>query len=304
MIRLSLIIATYNRAASLMTTLASVAAQQLPAAQRSAWECIVVDNNSQDDTAARTAAFAAAHPELQLRVVREPNQGLSHARNRGIAESRGEYLVIIDDDERIVPQFVAAYMDYFDRHPAVASAGGPIVPEYPSGRPDWMSRYTERPIANPLDLGPREREFPAGRIPGGGNMGIRRSAVERYGAFDTGLGRTGTRLIGGEESDLFERLARGGERCGYIPQAVMYHIIPPAKLTADYFDRLCYNVGVSQRLRAERHDRLRRTQLAELLKWPATLLIGAGCILRGRPQQAAWLLRMRRRIAAGLFAAD
>ena len=62
--RLSLIVATYNRAEQLLTTLRSVAAQTAPAAE---WECVVVDNNSTDDTAARFEEFRTAHPELPLR---------------------------------------------------------------------------------------------------------------------------------------------------------------------------------------------------------------------------------------------
>ena len=159
--RLSLIVATYNRAEQLLTTLRSVAAQTAPAAE---WECVVVDNNSTDDTAARFEEFLSAHPGLPLRRVSETRQGLSWARNRGIAETTGDIVAIIDDDERIVPEFIAAYIAFFDAHPSVASAGGPIVAEYPAGRPAWMSRYTERPIANPIDLGPTPRPFPRGRI--------------------------------------------------------------------------------------------------------------------------------------------
>jgi len=114
MIRLSLIIATYNRARPLLEALESVVAQDAPPAL---WECVVVNNNSQDDTEARFADFAARHPAFALRMVREPRQGLSHARNCGIAAARGEYLAIIDDDERINPGFVAAYIRFFDTHP-------------------------------------------------------------------------------------------------------------------------------------------------------------------------------------------
>ena len=71
-----------------------------------------------------------------------------------VANNGDIVVAIIDDDERIVPEFIAAYIAFFDAHPSVASAGGPIVAEYPAGRPAWMSRYTERPIANPIDLGP------------------------------------------------------------------------------------------------------------------------------------------------------
>ena len=179
MIRLSLVIATYNRSVPLLAALESVVRQDAPPSE---WECVVVNNNSQDDTEARFAEFAARYPALHLRMVRETRQGLSHARNRGIAETSGPYIAIIDDDERINAGFVSAYIRFFDRHPEAASAGGRIIPEYPSGRPAWMSRYTERPIANPIDLGACERVFPAGRIPGGGNMALRRAAVEKYGA--------------------------------------------------------------------------------------------------------------------------
>ena len=161
-----------------------------------------------------------------------------------------------------------------------------------------MSRYVERPVANPLDLGDRVRLFPAGRIPGGGNMALRRTAVERYGGFDPALGRVGGRLIGGEESDLFARLARAGERCWYVPDAVMWHIIPPEKLTDDYLARLAYNVGVSQQLRARRDGRYAAAVVREGGKWCATLVLA--CTMR--PCRAVRLLRMRYRIACGLFA--
>lgn len=297
--RLSLIIATYNRSEELVRALESVAAQKAAPAE---WECVVVDNNSSDDTALRFAEFAAEHPSLSIRMVRETEQGLSHARNRGIAETAGEYIAIIDDDERINPEFVGAYIELFDSHPEAASAGGRIVAEYPDGRPEWMSRWTERPIANPMDFGDRVREFPAGRIPGGGNMALRRTAVERYGAFDTQLGRTGSSLVGGEESDLFERLARGGERCLYCPGAIMRHIIPAEKLTDDYFDRLCRNIGITQRRRAAMRGRVAAAAAAEMLKWCATALIAAGCLLSGRSAAAGRLIRMRRGITAGFFA--
>ena len=89
MIKLSLLIATYNRADRLIETLESVVAQDAPA---ELWECVVVNNNSTDCTAERFAAFAAAHPQYNLRMVEEHNQGLSYARNRGIRESTGEYM--------------------------------------------------------------------------------------------------------------------------------------------------------------------------------------------------------------------
>ena len=172
-----------------------------------------------------------------------------------------------------------------------------INAEYPAGRPAWMSKYVEMPIANPMDFGERVRPFPAGRVPGGGNMAFRRAGLAGYGGFDQTLGRVNGELIGGEENDFFERLLLGGETIWYVPGAVMWHIIPPAKLTGAYFRRLSYNVGVSQRLRAEIHRRLPKTFVLEIAKWAATLVLC--CTMP--PRKSRWLLRMRLEISRGLF---
>ncbi len=300
MIKLSLLIATYNRADRLIETLESVVAQDAPA---ELWECVVVNNNSTDCTAERFAAFAAAHPQYNLRMVEEHNQGLSYARNRGIRESTGEYMAIIDDDERIVPEFISAYISLFDTVPEAVAGGGPIVPVYPAGRPAWMSCFTERPIANTMYLGDRVREFPEGHIPGGGNMAIRRSAVKRYGVFDISLGRVGTSLTGGEESDLFERLRLAEAKYYYTPKAVMYHIIPAEKLSREYFSRLSYNIGVSQRRRAAFYHRVGRARVAECGKWAATAALAAWFFVTLRWSKARYLVLMRSGITRGLWSA-
>lgn len=294
MVRISLVIATYNRAEQLMTTLVSVAAQSLAP---EAWECVVVDNNSTDATRERVAAFGACHPELHIRYIFEREQGLSAARNAGIAASQGDIIAFVDDDERIVPDFLGAYVDLFDLLPEAMAAGGCIIAEYPTGRPRWMSCFTEQPIANPMNYGATVRVFPKGKIPGGGNMAFRREALVRVGIFDTSLGRTGKSLIGGEESDLFERMAAVGIRPYYVPRAVMYHIIPAEKLTREYFLRLCYNMGVSQRRRAELHDRVWRLYVGEVAKWCATLAL---CLVH-RPCQSRALIAMRCEISRGIW---
>ncbi len=298
MLRLSLIIATYNRSASLIRTLESVVEQSAPASE---WECVVVNNNSTDDTQARFEAFAVAHPDYNLRMVTEMRQGLSYARNRGIGESEAEYIAIIDDDERISPDFITAYISLFDSTPDAVAAGGPIVAEYPSGRPRWMSHFTERPVANTMYFGDKVRLFPEGRIPGGGNMALRRSSVRRYGVFDTSLGYVGESLVGGEESDLFERLRIAEAKYYYVPQAVMYHIIPPEKLTMDYLSRLSYNIGVSQLRRAKYYRRIGRVRIQEIVKWLITLVLAAWYFVTLQWRKAKYLLVMRWNITRGLW---
>lgn len=294
MLRLTLLIPTHNRARELVRALESVARQELDPAL---WECVVIDNASTDDTAEAVARFAAAHPQMQLRRVYEAQAGVAHARNRGLSEATTDLIASIDDDERINEGFLGAYLRFFETHPEANVAGGRIIAEYPCGRPRWMSRWTEQPIANPIDCGDRIRPFPAGRLPGGGNMAFRRQTALRYG-FATELGRVGDRPIGGEENDFFDRLRADGEQLWYVPEAVMWHIIPPEKLSDDYFDRLARHVGISQQLRARLRGGLAAARMREVLKWGATLLLA--CTMR--PAQSARLWRMRRQIARGLFA--
>lgn len=297
-IKISVVIATYNRAASLLRTLESLARQT---ASPEEFEIVVANNNSTDDTPGTYERFRVSHPELNLRVVFEPEQGLSPARNAGIAAARGDTIAIIDDDEEVNPEFVEAYADFFEHHPDVAACGGRIVPRYESAVPKWLSPYTERPIAGPLDLGDEIREMPRGSYPGGGNMAIRQWAVEQYGAFDPRLGRTGNNPMGGEEKELFGRLRAGGEKIYYVPGAIIYHIIPESKLTTDYFDRLSRMTGVSERIRSQSERKYLHRLLSECLKWAGTLVLAAGYLLRGAPAKGHYLIRMRWNITRGLL---
>jgi glycosyltransferase involved in cell wall biosynthesis len=294
MIRLSLVIPTYNRSEQIIKTLESVVAQRYNA---SLWECIIVDNNSSDDTRVRVEELIAKHDKLNLRYIFEPKQGLSHARNCGIAHSRGEIIAFVDDDETIVEEFVMQYVALFDARPDAMAAGGRIIPEYISGEPRWMSHFVALPIANPLDYGDYVRLFPRGKHPGGGNMAVRRAVIEQIGTFDTELGRTGEKLIGGEECDFFERMYAHNMPIYYVPRAAIYHRIGKEKLTEQYTSRLFHQVGVSQRIRAKRAKRLFRAYVAEMCKWGATMLL---CLIN-RPARSRYLIKLRYGISKGLF---
>ena len=105
-VRLSLIIATYNRADYLPRTLNSLTNQSLGS---ELFEIIVVNNNSTDHTAEVCRSFAEAQPELNFTMVTEIRQGLSHARNCGINHAKGDYFAIIDDDELVNRDFLKSY---------------------------------------------------------------------------------------------------------------------------------------------------------------------------------------------------
>ncbi len=283
-----------------MRTLESVARQTLPAAD---WELVVVDNNSRDDTQGLFAGFAAAHPALDARIVKETQQGLSHARNRGIAESAAPVIVMIDDDEEINEGFLGAYDAFFGSRPNVEAAGGKMVACYEDKRPEWMSRYTEALAASTIDMGRRIIPFRGGRYPIGGNMAFRRGVFEKYGTFDTELGRKGDLLIGGEEKDMFSRIAQDGGRIYYVPGAVADHIIPPERVTKARFCKQARMCGVSERIRTKQISGWAyfKALVAEGAKWGATLCIYLWFVLCQQPLKAHYLMIMRRSITAGLI---
>ena len=295
--KLSIVVATYNRSQSLLRTLRSVVGQTAPAEQ---WECVVVNNNSTDDTEAVFADFARENPTFDLRMVTETKQGLSNARNCGIEASVGDYIAIVDDDETLEDSFVESYIEFFDSFPTAMAAGGAVKACYESARPRWMSRFTEQMIANPLDLDIAVTLFPQNRVPAGGNMAFRREVFDRVGLFNPQLGRNGKSLVGGEENDLFARLRRAGELLYFVPNAAIFHHIPDSKLTDDYFDRLSYNVGVSKRLRAEADGEVGKLLKSESRKQVATYLLYVLYMLVLQTLKAKYLLRMRNGIYKGV----
>ena len=280
-----------------MRTLDSVVKQS---ADKNIWECVVVNNNSTDDTAERVTTFAKEHSDINIRLVEELQQGLSYARNRGITESKGQFLAFIDDDETINEEFVSAYIDIFRNHGAFVGSGALKVC-YDSARPKWMSYYTEKMIANPLNLGNEIITITRTITPTGGNMAFNREVFNLYGFFDTNLGRRGGELFGGEENDLFDRIRDLGERVFYTPHAIAYHHIADHKLTPEYFDKLSYGVGVSKRLRAEKRGVEKELYRDEAAKRRYTWLLAILYTLAFQPQKAKWLIRMRKGISKGIF---
>lgn len=296
---LSVILCTYNRERYIYNVLQSIAAGGF-----GDYEIVLVNNNSTDGTESECQRFAKDHPEVAMRYCVEKQQGLSYARNRGIMESQGEVLVYVDDDAVVNREYLQTYADFFNRNKEAVAAGGPITPRYDGcEEPSWMSHYTRQLVTGELNLGTREREFPKGAFPGGGNAAYRKSVFNEVGLFNVELGRKGNSLIGAEEKDLFDKMTSRGMKFYYLPNAILYHLIPPKKLTQDYFDRLTYGIGVSERYRTQQIGRKKYLNrlLKETVKWGGTMVLWTGFALKGQFSKGNKLVAFRKNVTRGLI---
>ena len=108
----SIIIPCYNKAHYLGETLDSVAAQTYPDI-----EVIVVDDDSPDHTKEVVEDWQGRMPNLHY--LHQPNQGPSAARNNGIRASHGKYVMALDADDRLAPNYVEKCANYLQQHPEV-----------------------------------------------------------------------------------------------------------------------------------------------------------------------------------------
>jgi len=220
-------ICTRNRA-QLVTRAIEPAVAQSQACQA---EVLVVDNASTDDTPAVLARMGRdAAPTV--RVIREPRLGLSAARNRALVETSTDIVVFLDDDAVPRPGWLRALLDTYANR-AIACAGGPIVSQFFSPPPSWLTPQFH-PVLSAYDLGPharRLRDCPSWEYPFGGNTSFRVSTARALGGFSTRFGLRGGRQLAHEETDLCLRIDRAGGEIHYVPGAVIDHWILPERLT-------------------------------------------------------------------------
>ena len=298
---LSVIICTYNRAKYIGPLLESIAANDLA---KEEYEVLLVDNNCTDNTREVCEAFTKKHPEVNFRYTVEPEQGLSAARNKGIKEAKGDIIVYIDDDALIDTWYLRTIIEYMSAHPEISAIGGPIIPSYEdTEEPKWMTRYTKELLCGYLYFGDEERPFPGERYPGGGNAAYRTAVFKKVGLFNTALGRKGNGLMGSEEKDIFDKMKAQGMRFMYLPKMILHHIIPQNKLERDYFDRLTYQIGLSERNRtlAIGKGKYINRLAKEAVKWCGTFVLLLGYTLQGSPMKGWKLILFRANVTRGLL---
>ena len=185
----SVVVPAYGHRDFVRATLESVFAQTYPDV-----EVIVVDDGSPDDTADLVRPLVAAG---RVRLVSQANQGQGAARNRGLAEARGELVAFLDDDDLWPPEVVERHVAALRAEPEAVLVYGDYVRLRPDGT--LTERWEEpRPSGDAYD-GFRLRNH----MISPGQALMRTEAVRAVGGFDASI-------RGSDDWDLWLRLARRG----------------------------------------------------------------------------------------------
>ena len=198
--RVSIVCPSYNATGTIRATIRSVLAQTFED-----FELIVVDDGSSDDTPEIVAGFAAEDPRVKL-IVQE-NAGTAGARNRGIQESSGEMIAIIDNDDLWLPRYLEAVTAALERTPSAGLCHTDAwILDDRNGR---VHRKTavEWPPPRPstMDAARLRSELLRGNFIMASSVTMTRPALEAAGEFDTSPG-----VRGSDDWDLWLRIAEAG----------------------------------------------------------------------------------------------
>lgn len=219
---ITIAVCTRDRASEL-----SLCLNSLPSLAYPQLDLLVIDNAPGTDVTERLVRTNFP----MIRYIHEPRPGLDWARNRAIAEARGEIIAFTDDDVVVDVGWARALAQVFSESPEVMAVTGLVVPYeleteaqiffetfYGFGKGFERKRYH-------LDRGRGRKEkfhIRAGRFGTGANMAFRRSLFEKIGGFDPALD-VGTVTRGGGDLEMFFRVIQEGYTLIYEPNAIVRH---------------------------------------------------------------------------------
>jgi glucosyl-dolichyl phosphate glucuronosyltransferase len=236
--KISILIPTYNRAASLKRLLDSLEASA--GLEETPVEIIVVNNHSTDATSQLLIDVLAEHRRFSILVLEELKRGKSRALNLGLGHVTGSLVLLLDDDVSVdkfcVAEHVAAYKDgLFD-----AVQGKVLAGLDPEGQPANKNRLREYNIPT-VDHGDASCEV---RGFTGTNVSFKREVFEKAGLFDTRLGPGASGFS--EDTEYSRRIRENAFKIGYAPKAITYHELNPNSYGSSYTRNVQYRKGVSR----------------------------------------------------------
>lgn len=226
----SVCIATFKRPELLEMLLTSIRKQILP--QEVELEVIVVDNDSGGSAQEVVEKFQNGEG-ISFRYVKEDRKNISVARNVGVQESRGDYIVFIDDDEVAGEKWIASLLDAMREHDA-DGVFGPVRARVGEHGREWTDVCQF--------FGPPYCEIVTGALADyawSGNCLVKASLLKGIkGPFDATYG-----ITGGEDTHLFDRLRKQGAKLIYCNEAWVSEYFPPNRTKLRYVLRQGFKGG-------------------------------------------------------------
>lgn len=233
----SVIICAYSqeRWPDLVAAVESIERQRLPAREL----LLVIDHNS-----SLLERVRMHFPGVKA-VENNGPQGLSGARNSGICHASGDLIAFLDDDATAEPDWLERLCQCC-KDERVLGTGGTVEPVWLETRPAWFPREFNW-VVGCTYLRPPDQPIVV-RNPFGGCTCFRRDIFEVIGGFRSEIGRTKTRLLGCEETELCIRAKQQWPEKFFLyePRARIHHRIPPQRGTWRYFRSRCYGEGFSK----------------------------------------------------------
>ena len=205
----SVIIPTRNRVAMLREAIESVRAQTYQD-----WELIIVDDGSMDET--RQIMETLTQEDARIRYLRQPQGGVSKARNAGIRAAQGRYVAFLDDDDLFLPGKLAAQVSALEGEPTLGFVYSQT--EWINREGTLLGRHPTTPVADLRGL-LEECAIPLQTVM------CRTELLEQTGGFDESLSI-------GEDYDLWLRLAQITQ-FGFVPGPLVRYRVHGANTCND-----------------------------------------------------------------------
>jgi glycosyltransferase involved in cell wall biosynthesis len=279
-VSIDLVICTYNNSSLLDCTLDALRRQRVESEVE--WSVLVVNNNCTDDTEAVVRRHVAALP-VSLTMVREPEQGLTPARLRGVTETTGEWIAFVDDDCIVADDWIEGAAGFAAKHPTCGGFGSRVILDWEESPPPYVKRYTWA-FAH-QDHGPGPKKVKS--LAGAGSV-VRREALIATGwvARRFLADRIGDKLISGGDVEMALRLGANHD-LWYNPACGVRHRIPARRTTLPYLKDVTYGLGTSKLLGDSMlwpgtYPRWIRRSILESREWAGPAIRHAGRALLGR----------------------
>lgn len=238
MLKVSVIIPSYNRAAMLGITLESFIKQDYPSDR---FEIIIADNNSTDSTKQVVLEWQK-RTSVVVKYLFEARQGVHYARNTAAKNAEGEILYFTDDDMIADKYLVKEIVKVFEIDPMIGTATGLILGKFEAEPPKWVKKHL---INAYLSLTPEYRKEEIIITPNdlvySCHQAIRRDIFFKAGGFNP-ENTTGV-WIGDGETGLNIKIKTLGYKFAYTSKSIIYHIIPEHRTTLKYLINRIGNQG-------------------------------------------------------------